>query len=157
MNDMDNGNNALFTALNTLAYIAAENVGVEKSAVRSALYAASLAVEMNLSPAEAAQLATECAWDEPQRTINAAVQLSVEQWETTQQAELYAPAYHVAPDVREEVAELYNNGRKIAAIKMLREHTLLGPKECKDLAEVIGAEYSIHGTHSIPADNLPPF
>lgn len=61
------------------AFIAAELMSTDGWAVRRALYAAELAVELNLSAAQASEMSTEVAWDEPQASINANVRKLVEE------------------------------------------------------------------------------
>jgi ribosomal protein L7/L12 len=59
-----------------------------------------------------------------------------------------AAASGVPADVAAEVARLGRDGQMINAIKLLRDHTGLGLKEAKELAEAI--------THGGPAPPLPP-
>jgi ribosomal protein L7/L12 len=155
---------ALRRAYLTMAYIAAENT-FDGSYVRRAMYAAMLAVELHLSPAEAAELSTQATWSDPHRSLSHAVDSLVDSARRAfdrdmdgephddETAPFYTPV-HVPEDVRIAASELAQNGRKIQAIKLIRNNTGIGLKEAKDIVESLVPMLPIR-LHT--DNNEPPF
>lgn len=158
-------NGVLERAYDAVAYVSAEISFSEAAAVRRALYAAMLSVRMNLSPAEAAQMATEAAWDDPQRSISDDVRNRIdaarraqdrEEWGYEQDDETarFLTVNHLPPHVRDRAAALMSEGRKIHAIKFVRDETGMGLREAKDACDSLA---TLPPVLHLPIDNEPPF
>lgn len=159
-------NGVLERAYDTVAYVAAELSFSEAAAVRRALYAAMLSVRMNLSPAEAAELAPQAAWDDPQRSISDDVRARIdaasrsqdrEEWGYAQDDETsrFLTVNHLPAHVRDRAVALMAEGSKIRAIKFVREETGMGLREAKDACDAL-APLPRPAVHLL-ADNEPPF
>lgn len=129
--------------LDTIAMVAADASFGERPAVARALYAVLLADTLDLTPAHASEKACEAAWNEPERELSRNTSRLVDEAERAMMAALNGEGdggrfyvdRHVSDEVKGQVHELVNSGHKIAAIKILREETGLGLRECKELAE----------------------
>lgn len=147
--------------LDTIAMVAADVSFSERSAVGRALYAVLLADALNLSPAEASEMACQAAWTSPaQELADKARSLLDEADKAMMDVESgegnggrFYVGEHLPENVRLRAAELVNDGRKIQAIKLIREVTGLGLREGKAIAESLAVLPPVSNGY----DNEPPF
>lgn len=144
--------------LDTIAYIAAESSPNEKAVIARVLYAASLAAELNLTPAKASDVSAKAAWSGPARRISDESDARINDWRGIQVMEDCVDFWHIAPDIREAARELICQGKKIQAIKLLKETGPYNLRQAKDIVDDIASEHAAtHADGSDFADMQPPF
>lgn len=152
---------------NTIAFVAAEMSSIERAAVTRALYAAMLAAELNIAPSNAADRSRDAAWLDPERGIADRVYMLVEnayraqslhEWgcEQTSETSVYYADDHVPANVRDRAANLVATGRKIEAIRYVRDETGCSLSDAKDFVNDLHTNVTaINAANAL--DNEPPF